>query len=424
MKHSSQFFLIPAILIFNVIQLYSQHLPALFTPETEEKALERVNYKAIEERIAEIRMGDLIVITSPGSKVIVEQVSHEFLFGTAIPNSLAENSRSPMSEYDRDKYLKILSENFNYAVHENAVKWSNTERQKDDVDYSVADRIWELCEERGITMRGHCIFWEKEDFIQPWLFDMNNDELRGAMVRRAISVTDHFRGRIDEFDLNNEMIHGDFFQRRLGYGVINEMAWVVKATNPDVKIYLNEYGILDVGYNVTPFIYQVKNLLLNGVPIDGLGLQAHRAADYSTITSSMHVQRTLDALAEFGLPIKITEALFQWDEEQTRVDELNRLFPIYFAHPSVEAIVIWGFWAGSHWQPYSAWWKEDFTPTAQALAYQKLVFDKWWTSVSGQADNNGKYQIRAYYGDYIISSNGTRKKVTLSKESKRLTVVF
>ena len=84
---------------------------------------------AIDARIAEIRMGDIIVKTKPGSDVKVQQVRHEFLFGTAIPNQLAENSADAMSPEDRKMFLKVLSENFNYAVHENALKWYDCEER-------------------------------------------------------------------------------------------------------------------------------------------------------------------------------------------------------------------------------------------------------------------------------------------------------
>jgi len=231
----------------------------------------KVKPSAIEARIAEIRMGDIIVKTRPGADVKVQQVRHEFLFGTAIPNSLAEKGGEAMSPEDRKMFLKILSENFNYAVHENALKWYHCENKPNVVDYYTADRIWELCNELNIPMRGHCIFWEKSEFVMDWLKKLNNDELRAAVKRRAIGVTKHFKGRIEEFDLNNEMIHGDFFRRRLGYGIINEMAYMAKAGNPDITLYVNDYGVLvNRGYNAGSYIIQIESLLANGVPIDGM----------------------------------------------------------------------------------------------------------------------------------------------------------
>jgi endo-1,4-beta-xylanase len=134
--------------------------------------------EAIDARIAEIRMGDIIVKTKPGADVNVRQVRHEFLFGTAIPDSLAEKSEDAMSEADRKMFLKVLSENFNYAVHENALKWYDCEAEPNVIDYYRADRIWEICNDYNIPMRGHCIFWEKEEFNKDWLKKLNNDELR------------------------------------------------------------------------------------------------------------------------------------------------------------------------------------------------------------------------------------------------------
>jgi GH35 family endo-1,4-beta-xylanase len=386
---------------------------------------------AIDARIAEIRMGDLIVKTAPGADVNIQQVRHEFLFGTAITNQLAENDTNPLSPADRKMFIKILSENFNYAVHENALKWYDCEKQPNVVDYNVADRIWEICRDLNIPMRGHCIFWEKDKFIMPWLSKLNNDQLRAAVHRRAIGVTSHFKGRISEFDLNNEMVNGDFFRRRLGYGIINEMAYMAKAGNPDVVLCVNDYGVLaEGGYNATTYITQIENLLANGVPIGGIGCQGHTITSDKNDSSGMaattpqHVQKTLDRLAKFNLPIKITECLFTADDEQGKAEELRTYFPIFFAHPKVEAIIMWGFWETGHWMPQTAMWKADWTPTAQADAYRDLVFNKWWTRTSGKADNAGSFKTRAFFGDYLITSNGKTQKVTLGRKDKSIQATF
>jgi endo-1,4-beta-xylanase len=386
---------------------------------------------AIDARIAEIRMGDITVKTAPGADVKVQQVRHEFLFGTAITNQLAENDTNPISSADRKMFLKILSENFNYAVHENALKWYDCEKKQNVVDYKVADRIWEMCRDLNIPMRGHCIFWEKDKYIMPWLAKLNNDELRAAVGRRAVGVTKYFRGRINEFDLNNEMINGNFFRRRLGYGIVSEMAYMAKAGNPDAVLYVNDYGILvENGFNADPYIDQIEALLANGVPIDGIGCQGHFVSSHKNDssgragTSPEHVQKTLDELAKFNLPIKITECLFAADDGNGMAEELRWFFPVCFAHPSVEAILMWGFWEGSHWMPQMAMWKKDWSPTEQALAYRDLVFNKWWTQASGQANDDGLFTTSAFFGDYIITSNARTQNVTFSKKDKSILVTF
>ncbi len=396
-----------------------------FSATAQDETIEaKITPQAIESRIEQLRMGDLIVKARPGSKVKIEQVKHEFLFGTAIPNQLAENAKDAMTPEERKRYLEILEANFNYAVHENALKWSDTEAEQGGVDYSVADRIWELMNERGIPMRGHCVYWEKEEFLQDWIRKLNNDDLRLAVRDRAVSLINHFKGRVGEYDLNNEMIHGDFFRSRLGFGIVSEMAWMVKAQDPNAKLYVNDYGIVDVGLNAGPYVQQIERLLANGVPIEGIGIQAHRTMRGEINNTPFMVQRNLDRFNHLNLPIKITEALFAYEDEQRQADELKRLFPIYFAHPKVEAILIWGFWEKYHWIPYSAMYRADFTPRKQAEAYRELVFGKWWTNTEATTGKNREARIRAFYGDYVVTVNGKRKNVSLRKAEGKAEVVF
>ncbi len=380
---------------------------------------------AIQERIRQLRMGSITVQAGPGAKVEVKQTRHEFPFGTAITNALAENDPIAMSAADRSMFLKTLGQNFNHAVHENALKWYDCEKQEGVVDYAVADRIWEYCRDLRIPMRGHCLFWEKDEYIMPWLRGLDNDRLRAAIKRRAIGVTGHFKGRIEEFDLNNEMINGEFFRRRLGYGIVNEMAYMALAGNPDITLFVNEYGILcDGGFNADTYLQQIQTFLDNGVPIGGIGCQGHSGTFLDVPMSAEHVQTTLDKLSQFGLPMKITECLFDVQDKQRQADELRRILPIYFAHPGVVGILFWGFWEGAHWKPWAALWNKDWTITPQGQAYRDLVFKEWWTQTSGTADASGRFQTEAFFGEYKISANGATQDAVLSKKNNSLHVTL
>jgi len=120
---------------------------------------QKITNEQIENRIDLIRKGDLIIHAPAGSSVKIEQIQHEFLFGTAIPDELAESAENTFSLADREKFLQVLEENINYAVYENALKWYSNEKVQDEVDYTISDRIWEFCNERNIPMRGHCVYW-------------------------------------------------------------------------------------------------------------------------------------------------------------------------------------------------------------------------------------------------------------------------
>ncbi len=386
-------------------------------------AEEKVAPAAIEKRIRELRTGELTVSAAPGARVQVRQVRHEFLFGTAVANELAENHPSAMPAAERKRFLETLSGNFNYAVHENALKWYDCEKSPGVVDYSVADRIWEHCRGLGIPMRGHCIYWEKERLCMDWLKPLNTEQLRAAVVRRGLDVTRHFKGRIGEFDLNNEMVNGDFFRRRLGYGIVNEMAWIAKAGNPDAVLFVNDYGVLvDGGFNAESYEIQIETLLASGVPLGGIGLQAHAGSDSGSPMNPVHVQTMLDRFSRFNLPLKLTECLFDVGDEKTQAEQLRTILPIYFAHPRVEAVLLWGFWAGYHWRPWAALWRKDWSITPQGEAYRDLVFNRWWTKAEGKADAAGTFKTEAFFGDYEITVDGVTKKATLSRKEKSLRV--
>jgi len=392
-------------------------------PEYEAVAA-KLEPEAIEARIREHRMGTLVVKAESGAEIEVEQTRHEFPFGAAITSGLAESDPIAMSDSDRKMFLKVLEENFNCAVHENALKWCDVEREKGKQDWSSADRILELCSERGIPMRGHCLFWEKEKWVQDWLKALDSDSLRGAMMKRARETTARYKGRISEFDLNNEMIHGSFWRRRLGWGIVNEMALAAKMGNPDAVLFLNDYGILaEGGHNAGAYFEQIEALLDAGTPIGGIGCQAHSATFLNVPVDPIIAQRNLDRLTRFGLPIKITECLFDHTEDpQAQAAEMRRILPIYFACPQVEAILFWGFWAGLHWHPWAAFWKEDWSITPQGAAFRELVYVKWWTSTKGRADSTGSFSVPAFYGNYRIKSKGKVVEASLGARDKTVHV--
>ena len=45
----------------------------------------------------------------------------------------------------------------------------------------------------------------------------------------------------------------------------------------------------------------------------------------------------------------------------------------------------------------------------------KLVFDKWWTSFEGRADDNGRCEVPAFFGKHKVEVDGQSKEVYLRK---------
>ena len=388
--------------------------------------------QSLEKDIAQYRKGELIVHAKPGATVVVEQLRHEFWFGCAISNSFVDGS---MPAADKAQYEKKFLENFNSAVTENAVKWLSMEREKGKVNYTVVDSMLAWSDRHHIPLRGHNLYWGIDKFVQPWLKEMNNDELSATLQRRAETVTTRYRGRFAEYDLNNEMVHGNFYQDRLGPEITKDMATWAHNGDPGAKLFLNDYDIL-TGNKLPEYMAQIRSLLKQGVPIAGIGVQGHLHAE---TFDRKELKRALDSLAKFKLPIRITEfnvpgqrsryykeniRTMTAEAEQEKAKELTDYYRICFAHPAVTGILMWGFWEGANWIPVSSLYHKDWSPTPAVSAYQNLLFKEWWTKGSGKVGKDGTYKVQAFYGKYRVTVDGIAKEVDLAKSQGKTTVKF
>jgi endo-1,4-beta-xylanase len=152
---------------------------------------------------------------------------------------------------------KNFWQNFNSAVTENAVKWATMERQKGQPDYSVIDRILAWTEANQIPLRGHNLFWGIPKFIQPWVKELSDEELELTIKNRAETVTARYKGRFVEYDLNNEMVHGNYYEDRLGADITKKMAEWSQNGDPEIKLWLNDYDIL-TGKKLPEYMAQIR----------------------------------------------------------------------------------------------------------------------------------------------------------------------
>lgn len=386
----------------------------------------------IEQSISKNRKGELIIKAKPGSKVNIEQISHEFWFGCALSDQMFNGSAS---DDDVKKYKEKFLENFNSAVTENAVKWANMEREKGEVKYSGIDAILDWTEANSIPIRGHNLFWGVPEFVQSWVKELSDVELEQTLKNRAETVTARYKGRFVEYDLNNEMIHGNYYEERLGSDITKKMAQWAQNGDPEIKLFLNDYDIL-TGVKLKEYLAQIRMLLNQGVPIAGIGVQGHLHAE---TFDRNQLKNALDSLSQFQLPIRITEFNMPGqgskyytnrnlkltpEQEELKAKELVDYYKICFAHPAVSGIIMWGFWEGANWIPASSLFKRDWTATPAAIAYQNLIYHEWWTREKGKTNREGEFSVPAFYGKYKVTIDGNAKEINLSKTAGKVVVEF
>jgi endo-1,4-beta-xylanase len=383
--------------------------------------------------IRQHRMGTLVITTAPGARVRVEQTRHEFWFGAALANQAFDGRMAPA---DLARYRELFLVNFNSAVTENALKWPDMERERGAVNYATVDAMLAWTDAHDIPLRGHNIYWGIRQFVQPWLQELDDATLRATLEARGRDIGRRYRGRFAEYDLNNEMIHGNFYADRLGPQITHEMAQWVHAEDPAARLYLNDYDIL-TGVRLDQYVAHIRELRAQGVPVAGIGVQGHLHAETFDRAKLRHA---LDTLAQFGLPIRVTEfnvpgqrskfydqpalrtVALTPGEEEAKARELADYYRICFAHPAVTGILMWGFWEGANWIPQSSLYKLDWTPTPAAHAYRDLLFNQWWTRADVTADANGRAEVPAFFGTYRVVGGGRSVVVTLTKAAGTATV--
>uniref|UniRef100_A0A0E0E1M8 GH10 domain-containing protein n=1 Tax=Oryza meridionalis TaxID=40149 RepID=A0A0E0E1M8_9ORYZ len=90
-----------------------------------------------------------------------------------------------------------------------------------------------LCSEHGICVRGHCIFCECSSGVKA----LPADELFAAVSSRINVLLTRYKGKFWHYDVNNEMLHGSFYQDKLGKDARAAMFNTASELDPDALLY-------------------------------------------------------------------------------------------------------------------------------------------------------------------------------------------
>jgi endo-1,4-beta-xylanase len=229
-------------------------------------------------------------------------------------------------------HAALLEQHFNSITAENDMKFESLQRTEGVFDYSAADTLVAFAQSHGMKVRGHALVWHRQ--TPAWVFtdssgaDVSAEVLLARLKSHISNVVGHFKGSVYAWDVVNEAIMDDGAyrtaeetnesQRSKWYGIaretyIAEAFRYANAADPDAKLFYNEY------YNYIPAKHQaiyemLKKLLEDGVPVHGVGLQAHLSIAPSTVETSHGYHQTVEneeaaiqLYSSLGLEVHITE---------------------------------------------------------------------------------------------------------------------
>lgn len=381
-----------------------------------------------DSRIERLRKGDLVVEVRghdgaplKNARVEYRLKRHGFLFGTAV-------AYAPFADPGDEgrAYRQFILDSFSALVCENEMKWYCTEVERGREDYAPADALLAFADRNGLAMRGHCLFWEQEEWVQPWLSALDQSDLRAAMERRLTATVNRYAGRLVSWDVNNEVLDGKFYHRRMGPDATAWMFREAARLDPKTPLFVNEFAILGEGEKTERYLELIRDLRARGAQVGGIGVQSHDS-DRLAVDGRMELHpgerpywelsnpltaeaflATLDRLhGETGLPIHLTEISAKFPDATRRGDLLEMIFRLGFSHEAVEAVMLWGFGATTHWMgPDAALMGADGTLTAAGTRISRLLREEWTTRGGGVTGADGRVAFRGFYGSYEVRVRG------------------
>ncbi|GFY85944.1 glycosyl hydrolase family 10 protein [Actinidia rufa] len=334
-----------------------------------------------------------------GTFIKVRQTQNSFPFGSCISRT----------NIDNEDFVDFFVKHFNWAVFGNELKWYWTEPQQGNFNYREADDLLNLCKSRNIETRGHCIFWEVESTVQSWIKALNTIDLKTAVQNRLNGLLTRYKGKFKHYDVNNEMLHGSFYQDHLGKDIRANMFKTANQLDPTATLFVNDYHVedgCDTRSSPEKYIQHLLDLQEQGAPVGGIGIQGHIDSPVGPIVCS-----AMDKLGILGLPIWYTELDVSSTNEYVRADDLEVMLREAFAHPAVDGIVLWGFWELFMSRDNSHLVNAEGDINEAGKRYLSLK-QEWMSHAHGHIDEQGQFRFRGFQGTYAVEIVTASKKIS------------
>ncbi|XP_044971940.1 endo-1,4-beta-xylanase 1-like [Hordeum vulgare subsp. vulgare] len=357
----------------------------------------KARFKKLRKKTDKVRRRDVVLKFAgagassavSGASIRVMQMDTSFAFGACINPAVIQEPA----------FVDYFTKHFDWAVFENELKWYHTEAVQGQLNYADPDALLDFCDRHGKPVRGHCIFWAVDRMVQKWVKDLPNDQLAAAVQGRLTSLLTRYAGRFPHYDVNNEMLHGTFFQDRLGDDINAFMFKETARIDPGAALFVNDYNVeggSDPSATPDKYIAQVNALMEKGAPVGGIGLQGHVTNPAGEIICD-----ALDKLATTDLPVWLTELDVCESDVCLRAEDLEVVLREAYAHPAVEGVVLWGFMQGHMWRQDACLVNADGTINDAGQRFINLR-QEWTSHARGKIDSDGNFKFRGYHGSYVV----------------------
>ncbi|MEU6535032.1 endo-1,4-beta-xylanase [Streptomyces sp. NPDC047000] len=256
-------------------------------------------------------------------------------------------------------YGDIAGAQFSSLTPGNAMKWGTVEPTQGSFNWTEADQIVAFAKAHNQQVRGHTLVWHNQN--PSWLTNgtWTSAQLGTLLQNHITTEVTRYKGDIAAWDVVNEPFNEDGTYRStlwyngLGSGYIaNALTWA-HAADPAAKLYINDYNVEGVNAKSTALYDLVRSLKAAGVPIDGVGLQAHLILGQVPATLQQNIQR----FADLGVDVAITELDVRMQLPATDASLAQQKADFKSVTAACAAVTrcvnvtVWGFTDSDSWVP-------------------------------------------------------------------------
>ncbi|HWB94079.1 MAG TPA: endo-1,4-beta-xylanase [Puia sp.] len=210
---------------------------------------------------------------------------------------------------------RMILQQFNSLTPENAMKMGPIHPQENVYNWADADSIVAFAQRNHLRVRGHNLCWHNQ--APRWMFkdSSGNTVSKEVLLQRLkdhiTTVVSRYKGKLYAWDVVNEAIADDsahVMRPSLWYQICGDefiekaFEWA-HAADPKAVLFYNDYNTENPAKREKIYT-MLKKMLARGVPINGIGLQAHWSV--STPTRE-ELEKSIRLFSSLGLQVQITE---------------------------------------------------------------------------------------------------------------------
>ena len=286
-------------------------------------------------------------------------------------------------------YQQLFLRECDIATPELHMKWNSLSSGPGTYDFANADRFVSFCKSKRILVRGHTLVWH--DSLPAWVTEqISAANGQAIMLKHIETVAGHFAGRLYSWDVVNEVLdpgshrpdglRASTWLQNVGPGYLEQAFRATAAQDPHALLIWNEnYLEVSNGFGDakrTAMLALLDRLLDRGVPIHGIGLEAHLRADQANVLGDPGYEAFLAEIAKRKLKIFVTELDVQDTTlpadpaaRDTAVAAVyGRFLTATLRQPAVKGVLTWGL-------SDAFTWLSGYRPRKDGASVRPLPFD-------------------------------------------------